>query len=564
MSSTCMWVYLQLQLRLMICESRRWWLAPVIGMLSTTMVGPFLLSLGSRQGLALNAWDIVFGVQENRQQVFYLYLPLFAFLTAGLVEERAFDDPLRLRLGSRFAECMVKCLCVVIGALIYLLLSRGSLVLSAGMIAPFETGWSPFGLARQEVLGLPSNALAHSPLGVLLITNTLHGAGLVSLGLVVLVVGWWSRSANAGLAAGLTLSIIGFSGQSGWAPPAIAELLPGGSFFILSYPDVKSAMAYWGVAIVGLFTLSFLMVRQRDFLGSGHSGYGFEPLWHEVYFVGRIAWRNVCAIRRWWLLAIAGMVALGVGIQGGVTASSLATSSGTSSSLLAGMVYALSGPTSADASWHALTVWLTVHAGLLVWLGDAAHSDLRLRGANILSRVGRRLTWWLAQCLSLIVLACLYTLLILIAVATGVFLVVPQSVQPNTVLTPINGDLPLVIRSDELALMIAGLWATGLVVCVLTQNLLAVWSGRTSLALLLTVSIWLATLLAGGYWMEAIPWLPANQSVLVRHWPFEASHPRFNLNWTLTYNALLILLIVVIGGVFTRRLDVHNGGGEEA
>ena len=254
---------------------RRRWLLPL----------PLLLFLAYRSfnyltqpGLAgpmqtTNAWDLLFLIFGNRFNIYFALGLLYLYLVCDLLPEPDLGQLVLLRLRSRKVWWAGKVTTLLLLTLVYVLGSAVILTALAGLVLPWETGYSQQAQFMPETINLPMNFFRviqpPSPLTFLTQELALLVLGLFGFGLVMLVINQITKRYYYGLLAGCVIFFISLVSIELSGPPSWAAWLPGYHLTYLAMIPVRTTLLgysflYWAVWIAGFGLAGFVISRRQD------------------------------------------------------------------------------------------------------------------------------------------------------------------------------------------------------------------------------------------------------------------------------------------------------------
>lgn len=551
---------------------RRWFLpVPVSLFLAYLVINDIHVS-DLNYSLQSNTWDVLFKVFGSTGYLFFVFLPLFIYLISDLMPEPPFAQAVLPRLGSRRLWWLGKILTLTLAVLLFLAMLIGSVAAVARFVLPWQTDWSvmaryPFGPSGPDAVFAASPLLAF---GQLVLLSVL---GLLSIGLLMMIVAQIARRSIFGFLAGAVVVLSGLVAWKGGVEPPYTLLFIGDHFFsnarFLAHHRLGNAVAvpiplsvlYWIAWIMVLGILGFRMSRRHDFV----AGEGSVWALRGTPFLRLLVWNLRAAWRPWWVPAIIGLFVL-LGWSGAGQAAGIVESNGTSlpANVWDGLFVAFAGPGIESSSIPLLAGWLAIHLLFFYGTGELANGELQRQGYCVVPLVGSRSRWWRGKVAALLVLAAGYSALGIVAALAGALIRLPWSSQGSVLVR--SGDLAPAVELSPAALvaLIFLLFAGTLFALATFQAALAVtWRssiyGLTAIEVILILS-WLL----GADNRELIRWLPGSQSMLLRHTLFNSSVPGFSLGWSYLYNALLALLAIGFGAWLVRRLDIVASSAAEA
>lgn len=266
--------FLQYQFRWQLLRNR--WLLPI----------PLLLFLAYRgvnylteTGMGLptqstNVWDLLFLTIGNRFNVYFALGLLYLYLTCDLLPEPNLGQLVLLRLRSRKTWWAGKVTTLLLLTVVYVLGSAVILAGLAGLVLPWQTGYSQQARFMPETVNLPMEFFRRfqppAPPVVFAQELALLALGLFTFGLVMMVVNQLTGRYYIGLLAGCVALFASMVSTYLGGPPPWATWLPGYHLTYLGmlpnriFPLLYSFL-YWvaWISIVGLAGL--VISRKQDY-----------------------------------------------------------------------------------------------------------------------------------------------------------------------------------------------------------------------------------------------------------------------------------------------------------
>lgn len=200
-----------------------------------------------------------------------------------------------------------------------------------------------------------------------------------------------------------------------------------------------------------------------------------------------------------------------------------------------------------------------LHAMVFLLIPDSASSELSKRGYSIVPRMGSRSAWWLSRVALLSVVCAAYMTMVCMAVLLG------AATTTSLDGSPVVGDSltkvgfvrawPEGINAYTLAALIFFLWWGTLLSLTLIQTIINLASRRPVLGLL---SVMVGVLMSWQAGTDVAPWLPASHAMVVRHTPFSGESTAFTVQWSLIYNVVCSIAMIITGTVLLRHYDIFE------
>lgn len=270
--------------------------------------------------------------------------------------------------------------------------------------------------------------------------------------------------------------------------------------------------------------------------------------WHFAFVIHRIVWLLGAVIFHFLLGVFSSHKILEVS-----SISSLATPH-----IGDGLFWAFAGPGIGDTSLIPLLTLLLTEIFFLLSIGDLVYGLLGESDYVIVLAAGSRRAWWLSISATIIFTAIGYVIVILIATLAGITLQLDWNTAPSPFFAEQSvweavSSMPL----EQVTLLIFSATASSLAVAGFIQTLVALQTRRTIWGILVVLLVSLVAWLVGIgnsvlSWQQ---WLPGTQLILSRHSPFEFRFPGFTAAFSLTYNTVLIVVLILGGLLFLQRFD---------
>lgn len=187
---------------------KRRWLIPIVFI--TTLVlyyDSIALAAVQQIGVSINAWDVVIGLLNSRLSVHQGLTNLLIFLVSDIALFEELDQPILLKIGSRWRWFQVQAICVTTTVILYIALVIIIILGVTATTVPWSLEWSPAAASILNRQGLPANAfLALSPLGTSLFMLTLLGLAWIGISVVVSAITLATQKSILGFVTGLILN----------------------------------------------------------------------------------------------------------------------------------------------------------------------------------------------------------------------------------------------------------------------------------------------------------------------------------------------------------------------
>ena len=266
--------FLKYQLRWQLLRNH--WLLPI----------PLLLFLAYRSfnyltmtGMGLptqstNAWDLLFLVFGNRFNVYFALGLLYLYLVCDLLPEPNLSQLVLLRLRSRKAWWAGKVTTLLLLTLVYVLGSAAVLAALAGLVLPWQAGYSQQAQYMPETINLPMEFFRRfqppAPPIFLAQELALLALGLFAFGLVMMVVNQLTGRYYFGLLAGCVALFGGMVSIMLSGPPPWTVWLPGYHLTYLGmlpnrmFP-LEYSFLYWSGWIATFGLVGLVISRRQDY-----------------------------------------------------------------------------------------------------------------------------------------------------------------------------------------------------------------------------------------------------------------------------------------------------------
>jgi len=224
------------------------------------------------------------------------------------------------------------------------------------------------------------------------------------------------------------------------------------------------------------------------------------------------------------------------------------------------MFVAFAGPPLADDSLFDFTLWFLPFLMFFYAFGSIAEEELSQRGISVIPLIGSRKRWWLGKTVTLLILSITY---LLIGIAT-VLIVSLFSLSLSTQISPflLSGKVWQTIPKDMTVVTLMEwvflLYLSTLFALSFIQMTFSVIWRNSFTALILVSAVMVLSWIFGIGHPYIVRWLPGSQSMLLRHTLFDPSVYRFSLNFSLAYNAILVLILLVVSFIYIRKMDIFK------
>jgi hypothetical protein len=268
-----LYAYLSIQIRQYIFRKR--WLLPIPVMLfiAYRSVNAIKSLLDLHTGTEANLWDVFFITFGNGWNICLIVTNLFLFLVSDLLPEPGFGQLALLRLGSRGAWWLAKCLTLFVAVIVYGLLTFGCVVIFASFSFPLDFSWSSLALKAPEALNIPYFTPRHATLpSVAVQVMLLLILGWFSLGLLMMVVTQLSRRFLVGYLTGLVVLFASFAVAWISSPPPWVKLFIFKHLMFNHFPlpfrdvPVNLSILYWVFWLLLLSMVGFILSKRQDYL----------------------------------------------------------------------------------------------------------------------------------------------------------------------------------------------------------------------------------------------------------------------------------------------------------
>lgn len=269
-------------------------------------------------------------------------------------------------------------------------------------------------------------------------------------------------------------------------------------------------------------------------------------------FLRCLRWNSVTSLRGWHALSV-GALFVFLGWSGAVRAVRADGGQTLPPTVWDAFFVAFAGPDAWAITLPPMLAWFVPHQVFFFFIGNIAFGDLAERGHLVIPRIGSRRRWWWGKIVTVSVWALGYTVLGLLGVLIGSSTLLPWSKQAGTLLSwPVVNE-PGHLLGWTFLLFFTTLFAMGALQLAFSLAYRRSLHGFLAISIIALLS-WLLGV-DNPLWVR---WLPGSQSMLLRHTPFDPSVPGFSFEWSLTYNAILAFLVIILTTQWIRRLDVFG------
>lgn len=222
--------------------------------------------------------------------------------------------------------------------------------------------------------------------------------------------------------------------------------------------------------------------------------------------------------------------------------------------LLDVMFLILSGPNIKEQNIFIDSQWLLIQFVFLYLFADISFCAFFKKGSLILFRVGSRAKLWLMIIVEIVLKVLLFLAIqFLTIIFFGIFsfpIKFTHNILATSKLTRINTDNLYIVSWMLLLLFLT------YIVFALIQNTISLILKSSVSGILFCCMLQFFTLNSGRINKGLMKWLPGNQSIIVRHSIINPSVVNFNMSWSVFYNLFFIIGLILIGFLYTNKLDV--------
>lgn len=217
------------------------------------------------------------------------------------------------------------------------------------------------------------------------------------------------------------------------------------------------------------------------------------------------------------------------------------------------------GPGLVNDSLFEFVHWFLPYLFFFYLFGNIAEEDLSQRGVSLIPLIGSRRTWWCGEVVTLLLLSLLY-----VTTGIAVVLIVSRGLLPWSIhISPFllsSGIWQTIPKDLSVATLILRwifpLFFGTLFAVSFLQMTLSIWWRNAFLSFIAASAMMILSWLFGIRHPSVVRWLPGSQSMLLRHTFLEPQVHGFWLAWSLGYNAVIILAVLVISFIYVRRIDI--------
>ncbi len=214
----------------------------------------------------------------------------------------------------------------------------------------------------------------------------------------------------------------------------------------------------------------------------------------------------------------------------------------------------LSGPNINEQNIFVNFEWLLVQCTFLYLFVDIGFSNFFKKGNLILLRVGSR-----AKLCMLIILEIIFKILIFLVIQLLTVLVMGMCLFPikwsNTILAT-SKLMRIHLNNFYTVIYMLLLLFLTYITLALIQNTISIIFKTPIISIVFYCILQFFTLNSGKINKNLIKWLPGNQSIIVRHTFIDPSIPYFSITWSILYNLLFIIILIIISFLYTSKLDI--------
>jgi len=218
-----------------------------------------------------------------------------------------------------------------------------------------------------------------------------------------------------------------------------------------------------------------------------------------------------------------------------------------------------SGPGLTNDSLFEFVHWFLPYLFFFYLFGNIAEEDLSQRGVSLIPLIGSRRKWWLGEVVTLLILSLFYVVtgVATILIVSRCFLPWSANLSPFLLSSGIWQTIPKDLTVAMLLLRwIFPLFFGTLVAVSFLQMALSLQWRNAFLSFIAASAMMILSWLFGIRHPSVVRWLPGSQSMLLRHTFLEPKVHGFSLAWSLGYNAVIILAVLVVSFICIRRIDI--------
>ena len=223
------------------------------------------------------------------------------------------------------------------------------------------------------------------------------------------------------------------------------------------------------------------------------------------------------------------------------------------------LLVTFAGPGLTNDSIFEFVHWFLPYLFFFYLFGSIAEEDLSQRGVSLIPLIGSRRKWWLGEVVTLLILSFFYVVtgVATILIVSRCFLPWSIHISPFLLSSGIWQTIPKDLTVAMLILRwIFPLFLGTLVAVSFLQTVLSMQWRNAFLSFIAASAMMILSWLFGIRHPSVVRWLPGSQSILLRHTFLEPQVRGFSVAWSLGYNAVIILAVLVISFIYVRRIDI--------
>ncbi len=220
---------------------------------------------------------------------------------------------------------------------------------------------------------------------------------------------------------------------------------------------------------------------------------------------------------------------------------------------------AFAGPPLSSDSLFNFIFWFLPYLMFFYLFGNIAEEELSQRGVSVIPLIGSRRKWWLGKTVTLFMLSTIYVVIsiVIILAVSSFFLPLSNQISPFL----LSGTLQYIPEGITVMILVKWIFllylGTLFALSFVQMALSVIWRNSFT-ALILVCAVMMLSWLFGIGHPYIVRWLPGSQSMLLRHTFFDPSVYSFSLSFSLIYNAVIVLTILVVSFIYIRRMDIFK------
>lgn len=200
--------------------------------------------------------------------------------------------------------------------------------------------------------------------------------------------------------------------------------------------------------------------------------------------------------------------------------------------------------------------WLLIQLVLTALLGDFAFNQIFYKSNFLLVRAKSRTKIWIGQALYISIAVLIFFLIgFFVVAALSQIILINGTNNWFHVASSIYNIPSNIGKYQIIAQMFILLYLTSLC-AVLLQSLISMLTKNVLIPLILIMAFHIFAINSGRINVFIVRWILGNQSMIVRHTLIDENIKNFSIQWSVVYNIVLILLILIIGVHVINKMDI--------